>query len=61
MKFKKKIFFSEPNEVPQKSSTLSLEQGFDCTENGFYCGKFCQTDERHPERNDSHLVETLHL
>ena len=52
---------SEPNKLPKKSLRLCLEQGFDWKQNCFYCGKLCLINEQHPERNDSHLVETLHL
>ena len=52
---------SEHNELPKKSLRLSLEQSFDWKQNCFCCGQLCLIDERHPERNDSHLVETLHF
>ena len=52
---------SEPNELPKKSLRLSLEQGFDWKQNCLYCGQLCLIDEQHLDRNDSHLVETLHL
>ena len=52
---------SEPNELSKKSLKLCLEQGFDRKQNCFYCCKLCLIDEQLPERNDSHLVETLHL
>ena len=54
-------YSSELNEVPPNSSSFSLEQGFGWKQNCFYCGKLCLKDEGHPKKNDSNLVENLHL
>ena len=52
---------SKHNELPKKSLRLSLEQGLDWKQNCFCCGQLCLIAERYPERNGSHLVETLHF